>query len=217
MTQAAEKRDVAGEHIREEEVLGLANKYRTTTEEMWALVREMAQASIWKELGTMHHECVICGTVIEGTRRFTGGRPTNTNFGRTSHGKKHARDGSAIDRWGGADGVFVMPSRAQVVAEIERKIKQRRVDRVLPALRQERKPLVNDRRLQRHAREAAENALIAQVRKHGLRAMEFTAVMNQVSDIESRSREIERLDVEIEAIEKTFPAEVVGQLTGGDL
>ena len=205
------------EAIIEQEIVELATTHKTTAAGIRRLFEENCRRSIWRELSYMKHECVICGQVIEGEMKY--GNPNhrrNTNFGRVSHGKKHINDGSAFSVWGGVDGVFVMPSRAEVVREIEKTIAAHRTRRELPKLRAERKPYADDRHEKKQERDKREKELIEMIRRDGAKVVLDAKFAGGVMLVQSLTEEIEYLTSEIRVIEAQYDEDTVGQLTIGD-
>lgn len=217
MTPTPERRDIASEHITLEEQALLCQNYGIKPAAMTTLVRELAETNIWNNIGREKNECLICGQIIDGQPNAEHRNFRNTNFGRTSHGKKHINDGTALNRWGGADGVFILPSRRKVVEEIERKRAQHFVDKELPKLREERKPYAAQRRQVVDERNAFERSLIELVRTNGVDLFGSNArTVHVVKEIKRLTLVLNEINATMKEIEAKYDKKVVGQLTLGD-
>jgi hypothetical protein len=202
--------------VTEKEIAELAVEYKTKPESIKLhITSEMRLTSIWNELGHMRHECLICGQIVDG-RKEGRHHIGNTNFGRTSHGKKHVNDGRAIDKWGGADGIMIAPTREQVVKYLDSKVRDQLVRRDLPKLRAERKSLADERRSKREQMEKIETALLKALRKDGRKALVDESFANRVADLEELQIDVEYLTSEIGVIESKYDERVVGALTYED-
>lgn len=202
--------------ITDKEIAELAVEYKTKPESIRLhITSEMRLANIWNELGYMRHECLICGQIVDG-RKEGRHHIGNTNFGRTSHGKKHVNDGRAIDKWGGADGIMIAPSRDEVVKYLDSKVRDQLVRRELPKLREARKPMADERRQKRAQMEKIETALLKALRKDGRKALADESFVNRIADLEELQSDVQYLTSEIGVIESQYDERVVGALTYED-
>lgn len=193
-----------------------AEAHGTTEEKLRTFLRDNRRQldlrDVFKELSYRSHECVICGHVVESKR----GRG-NTNFGRTSHIKKHVNAGEAFNPWNGGTEGYVMPSEAELEEMLAAAARERVVAKERPKLVAERKPFVTELKRLRKERDGYEMSLQTAIRKYGPEASKVDVTFNSyATEVQSLTRQIEEHQAELRAVEGKYDEDVVGSLTMGD-